>query len=149
MSRESPHVVSLNFPLEEQDGWPPVSVECLPFRKVGDHYEVLDAPLFIKDMSVGDVLSVTLEADLVSAWRHVRRSDRSTFWLGRLQQTDAIDIVLRELRELGCNTARAPALGTYAIDVPETVEIGLVDDILDRLDREAVAIAYPSMRHPE
>lgn len=149
MNREAPRVVSLSFPLEDEDGWPPVSVECLPFRKVGDDYEVLDAPLFIKDMSVGDILSVTLEADLVSAWRHVKRSDRSTFWLGRLQTTDQIDIVLGELRELGCNTAGGPALGTYAIDVPGTVEIGLVDNILDKLDRETVAIAYPSMRHPE
>lgn len=149
MNRGSPRDVSLSFPLEEEDGWPPVSVECLPFRKVGDHYEVLDAPLFIKDMSVGDVLSVTLEADLVRAWRHVKRSDRSTFWLARLQAANQIDIVLGELRELGCNTVGAPALGTYAIDVPEAVEIGLVDNILDKLDREAVAIAYPSMRHPE
>ena len=66
-----------------------------------------------------------------------------------MRATDQIDIVLQELRELGCNTAEAPTLGTYAIDVPEAIEIGLVDHILDRLDREAVVIAYPSMRHPE
>ncbi|MFT7723423.1 MAG: DUF4265 domain-containing protein [Roseateles sp.] len=142
--------VSLKFRLDVEDDWPPVALESLPFRKVVSGYETLAAPLFVKDLSVGDVIEAKIDGKSeVESWRHVSRSDHTTVWLLRLKQPNQIEEVLAKLRELGCNSVGLDAAGCYAIDVPPTVGIGEVDAVLARLDDAAVATAFPSMRHPE
>jgi hypothetical protein len=140
----------LKFPLDVEDGWPPAGVESLPVEVRDGEYEILDAPLYIKDVSVGDRIAATLGDDgLVSSWRHIGRSDRTTIWLLRLRQTDSIAPALSKLRSIGCNTVSMDALGSYAVDVPRSVPIQVVDEVLATLDGSEVAVAYPSMRHPE
>lgn len=144
------HPVSLKFSLDVEDGWPPVAVESLPFRVRSDGYQLLTVPLFVKDLSVGDVIAVVEQAnDLVLAWRHVHRSKNTTIWLLRLGPTDQIKTVLTEVRELGCNTSTFDSGGSFAIDLPASVPVQVVDKLLGRLDSEVVAVAYPSLRHPE
>jgi len=105
----------------------------------------------VKGLSVDDVIEVTLEGEdqRVAAWRHVARSGRTTIWLLRMRSSDTIEAVLAELRNVGCNTVGLAQLGTYAVDVPESVSIETVDEMLGRLDPETVAVAFPSMRHEE
>ena len=142
--------VSLKFSLDVEDGWPPVAVESLPFRAQHDGYELLTVPLFVKELSVGDVIAVVeLTNDLVAAWRHVHRSTNTTIWLLRLRPTNQIKTVLAEVRELGCNTSTFEPGGSFAIDLPASIPVQAVDELLSRLDSEAVAVAYPSFRHPE
>lgn len=142
--------VSLKFPLEVVDGWPPVGVESLPFKTTTEGYQALASPLFVKDLSVGDVIDPRLDDEnMVHAWSHVSRSDRTTIWLLRLKQSNGIDAALAELRKLGCNSVGFAAGGSYSVDVPGAVSIEGVDAILAKLDSDAVAVAFPSMRHPE
>ena len=144
--------VSLGFVLDVEDGWPPVAVESLPFTTgLIEEYRLTKPPLFVKDLSVDDVIAVTefdLEGNVVS-WRHVVRSKRTTIWMLRLQQTEDIERALSELRTLGCNTVGLDSVGCYSIDVPERLEIEKIDPVLSGLDAECVAVAFPSMRHPE
>lgn len=145
--------VSLGFVLEIEDGWPPVAVESLPFATglVVEEYRLTKPPLFVKDLSVDDLIAVNefdLEGNVVS-WRHIVRSQRTTIWLLRLRQTEDIKRALSELRELGCNTVGLDSVGCYSIDVPENLGIEKIDAVLSSIDAERVAIAYPSMRHPE
>ena len=150
MPNLSSHSVSLKFPLDVEEGWPPVAVESLPFERDGDEYQALTAPLFVKDLSVGDRISATVDADgSVVSWQHTYRSDRTTIWLLRLRQTDQVDDVLSALRAIDCNTVGLDSVGSYSVDVPGSVPIDAVDMVLDKLDRESVAIAYPSMRHSD
>lgn len=143
-------VVSLKFGLEIEDGWPPVAVESLPFRVTEAGYLALSAPLFVKDMSAGDVISVRLsENDDVESWEHVCRSQRSTVWLLRLKTPNRIDESLARARAMTCNTAAVDSLGCYNIDVPADVPMADVDAILADLDEDAVAVAFPSLRHRE
>ena len=142
---------SLVFPLDVEDGWPPVAVESLPFRVAPDGYEAVVPPLFVKDLSAGDIIDATIEAGSrrVLSWRHIVRSGRTTVWLLRLRYSGTIKEVLGELRALGCNTVALDEAGAYAIDVPELVPIERVDAALAHLDADSVAVAFPSMRHPE
>lgn len=141
---------SLKFRLDVEDEWPPVGVESLPFRKADPGFEALVAPLFVKNLSVGDVIDVQLDEEgLVDSWRHLATSAHTTIWLLRLKKTTAIDEALTELRALGCNSVGLDSSGCYAVDVPPAVAISDVDLILSELDETAVATAYPSMRHPE
>ena len=142
--------ISLKFPLDVVDGWPPVAVESLPFRLSAEGYRAMVSPLFVKDLSVDDVISAQLgDENLVESWRHLVRSGRTTIWLLRLKLPNRIDLALAELRELGCNSVGLASVGCYSIDVPETVSVDKIDAILSTLDSDAVAVAFPSMRHPE
>ena len=138
------------FPLDVDDAWPPVAAESLPFLTVEKGFQLQTAPLFLKDMSVCDVLSIISGSDnIVESWAHLERSLRSTIWLLRLKNSHLISDALDELRGLGCDTVSMDDLGCYSIDVPETVCISDVDLVLGDLNPEAFAIAFPSMRHPE
>lgn len=141
---------SLTFPLEVEDGWPPVASESLPCLRVGAGYQVQTAPLFVRDMSVGDVLDVVADADgNVEKWKHLDRSPRTTVWLLRLRHPNGIEEALAAFRALGCNTVALDSVGSYAVDVPVDVGMTGIDAILDGLEPDAVAVAFPSMRHPE
>jgi hypothetical protein len=142
-------IVSLSFPLEVEDGWPPVSVESLPFRVVAEGFVALVPPVFVKELSVGDVIRTNLEAGgyRVIDWTHVAKSGSTTVWLLRMKASETADLVLAELRDLGCNTVGIGQFGVYSVDVPETVAIDAVDAALAHLDTDAIAVAFPSMRH--
>lgn len=140
--------VSLVFALDVEDEWPPVCVECIRFELGSGGYRALAAPLFVKDLSVGDVISVEVDgAGSVRSWRHVHRSDHTTVWLLHLAANDQIDRALTRLRELGCNTVSLPQTGCYSVDVPGSVRIADVDAVISVLDEKAVGVAFPSMRH--
>lgn len=151
MTSPTKDVLSLEFPLEIEDGWPPVAVECLPFRRVPEGYVALVPPLFVKDLSVGDIIHVTCEpgGHRVLSWQHVARSASTTIWLLRMRRSETIRTVLETLRGLSCNTGASEVLGVFAIEVPAAVPIEAVDRILAQLDLDAVAVAFPSMRHRE
>ncbi|WP_157907139.1 DUF4265 domain-containing protein [Sorangium cellulosum] len=144
-------IVSLSFPLDVEDDWPPVAVESLPFRVAPEGYVAQVPPLFVKGLSVGDVIGATLEAGSykVIGWKHVVKSGRSTVWLLRMRQSETISAVLAELRELGCNTVGLEDLGVYSVEVPESVRIEAVDTALAHLDSDSVAVAFPSLRHEQ
>ncbi len=145
------HTTHLDFPLTVEDGWPPVGLECLEVHRTALGYEVRSAPLFLRDVSVGDVLSFTFDSEgRVANFHHVARSKNTTVWLLRLDREKAdLAPVLTELRSLGCDTVTLESLGCYAVSVPETTPIESVDSLLDRLDQDAVAVAFPAMRHEE
>ena len=142
--------ISLQFPLTVEDEWPPVGSESLPFKELGKGYECLSPPLFVKDLSVGDFIEFKKDSEgFLSSWSHLSRSGRSTIWLLRLADNDQIEPCMQRLRSLGCNTTGVTEFGCYSIDVPESLAISDVDEVLEVLDSGLVAVAFPSMRHPE
>ena len=96
--------VMLSFSLSVEDGWPPVGTEDIRYEKVGTDYRVLAPPLFLKGLSVDDVISVKLKNQSVASWTHLSRSGRTTIWLGRKKDHNVIQTTLAKLRELGCDT---------------------------------------------
>jgi Domain of unknown function (DUF4265) len=142
--------VVVNIPLTVVDGWPPVGVEGLPCTVVKLGYRVENPPLFVRDLSAGDVIAVNRDdlGDVVS-WETRERSRHTTVWLLRKKTPNNIDEVLCALRSLHCNTVRLPEYGCYSIDVPAECDISQVDKRLSLLNEEEVAIAFPSFRHDE
>jgi hypothetical protein len=152
MAADGRQLVELCFALPvDEDGWPPASVEGLWFHVVPDGYELSSTPMFVGDLSVGDVVQVDIDPvnGLVFTWRHVRKSRHSTIWLGRMKRSLQIHDALRSLRDLGCHTSTWDEMGVYAVHVPEHVALHDVDRILDAFDDEALAVACPSLRHKE
>ena len=142
-------MVSLHFAFDPEDDWPPIAVESLSFSRIDAGYRLLTPPLFINDLSVDDVIHAKLGQDhVVKSWRHVQRSQRTTIWLLRLNESDRIGPALAELRALGCKSMGLDAAGCYAVDVPSHVSIEHVNEVLESLNRDDVAVTFPSMRHP-
>jgi len=142
---------SLNFALDVVDGWPPAGSECLPFEPTEQGYRLLSPPLFLKDLSVGDVIACKVDeaSGLVSEWAHVEQSEHTTITMLRMGGLRVLDAGLEKLRALGCSTTSVDELGICSVDVPATVSMDDVDDVLDELEEAEVPIAFPSMRHPE
>lgn len=143
-------VDQLSFVLDVVDGWPPVALECIPVRQTPDGYEVLASPLFVRDLSVGDVLRAELEREnRVVSYAHAHRSRNSTVWLLRTGPGLDPSATLEALHRLGCTTNGLDAFGCYSVCVPSHVSMDAVDAVLDALPEESLAVAFPSFRHPE
>ncbi len=140
---------ALNFALEVEDGWPPVATECLPVKTTDESHTVLVAPLFIKGLSVGDVVQVVSESEgIVYEWRHLSKSKNSTVWFLRRGEVE-IEPLLAPIRELGCNTTWSSQLGVGSIEVPESVSAEALDKCLEALEIPTFALAFPSWRHTD
>jgi hypothetical protein len=138
----------LTFALKVVDGWPPVAAEGIPCVKSGDGYKLLAPPLFLKGLSVDDIIEPNIDhvSGQVFTWKLTKPSSNSTIWLLRLQKSKQIQGVLGQLRKLGCFIAEADQLGCYAVNVPAIVAMEQVDQCLRWLDEHLVAVAFPSFR---
>jgi hypothetical protein len=140
----------LAFTLSPVDGWPPVSIENLPSINMGDYFQIDSPPLFIKDLSVGDLISVRYDnSGHVYSWKHVQKSERSLLWVLRISQGADIELILGRLRSLGCNTVFLRQYGIGSVDVPSDVSIGLVDELIEKIDGNSFAITFSSFRHKD
>jgi len=142
----------LYFQLEVDDGWPPVSVEVMSCEEVAGGYRIKSPPIFVKGISVGDVITADPDGEgRVWEWQHLSQSMHTTIWLGRLEGEVQVEIdeILKKLRALHCNIAEIRALGCYAVDVPPQCPIQRIDEALDDVDADRIAVAFPSFRHPD
>ncbi len=143
-------LMELHFVLNVVDEWPPAVIEGVLCTPVDNGYRVELPPLFVKGISVGDVISVKFNAENnVEAWQPVALSARSTAWILRTGSGDNIGTILPKLESLGCKIVQIPKLGCYAVDIPAEVPIADIDACLAYLDEESTAVAFPSYRHPE
>ena len=135
------------FVLDVDDGWPPVAKECMTCTDSGSGYRIEVPPLFIKNLSVGDIISVERNEDNeVVAWSHVEKSMRSTVWI-MVSGSHSIDDGIDCLKKLECNVAEFEPYHYFAIDVPAECPVERLDECLDALDKEKVSLAFPSFRH--
>lgn len=149
MSASNSVPVCLSFRLEVKDGWPPVAAEGLQCLRVESGFHVMSTPLFLKNLSVGDVIEVTDEEhNQVWSWEHISKSTNSTVWLLRLRAVE-LEPILASLTTIGCNVTSLVECGVYALDVPPSVAAAQLDECLGQLDASKVAVAYPSWRHEE
>jgi hypothetical protein len=140
-------VEKILFNLDVIDDWPPVNVEGLYCKKIKANYEVCNVPFFIKDLSVGDIISIQKdENECVDTWHHINKSKHSTTWV-MIHNDYPITDHLDQLRDLGCMVEQLEQFSYASIDIPADVDISLVDDILDSLDEDNVSLAFPSFRH--
>lgn len=144
-------MTALIFPIRRKNDWPPAPIgsECIPCTVEGDNYRVLVAPLFIKNLSVGDLIRIEAgKIENVKKWKHVEKSRNSVIWIMSRMPTNAalFKSVLDKLKSLNCFISSLEHLGHYSICVPGECKIAKVDWQLDKLG-ESVFICWPSFRH--
>lgn len=149
-STKNTAVVELHFILNVVDEWPPVAIEGILCTRWGGGYRLESPPLFVKGLSVGDVISADFDpAGNVKSWQILAHSPRTTVWILRTGPGDNIAAVLRELQSIGCKVVDIPRLGCYSVDVPAEVSIADVDAFLAHLDASSTAVVFPSFRHEQ
>jgi hypothetical protein len=140
--------IELHFILNVVDEWPPVAVEGVPCIQVEGGYRIETPPLFVKGLSVGDVISAEFNSDgNVASLQLISRSGRTTLWILRTAEGDNIESVLPRLQSMNCKIVALPKQGSYSVDVPAEVSIADVDACLAQLDANSTAVAFPSFRH--
>jgi Domain of unknown function (DUF4265) len=141
----------LLFPLVvHADGWPPVGSESIPAEvHTSGNLSILNPPLFVKDLSVGDLISVEFDDQgAVSDWKHVQRSGNSTVWV--LQgAASSLDELASYFLELKCNVERFSDIGLIAVDVPACVSEPALDHVIDKCRASGGHVAVPSFRFDE
>ena len=137
----------LKFQLDVQDGWPPASAEGFECPELDGGFRIGLPPLFVNGLSVGDVISATLDDDSrVFEWTHLSRSRNSTVWLLAMKP-GAADALIQRLEELGCTVIELAQFNHYSVNVPEHCSVTDLDACLDSVDEELVGRAFPSFRH--
>jgi Domain of unknown function (DUF4265) len=141
-------VIELHFNLNVIEDWPPVSVEGILCTKILEGYRLESPPLFVKGLSVGDIISVEFDSvNNIKSWKILAHSSRTTIWILRTGPNDNIRPVLEGLKSLGCKSVELSELGCYSVDVPAEVSIADVDTLLSSLDPINTAAVFPSFRH--
>jgi Domain of unknown function (DUF4265) len=135
------------FAITVEDGWPPFPIENLPCTILKNGIRVDAPPLFIKGLSVGDVINIENSLDTVQKWTYIKKSKRTTVWLGLTDYEIDLGICFDKLKKLSCNIVAMKNIGCYSIDVPETCEIVEVDKVLDQVANEGLFVVFPSFRH--
>lgn len=132
---------------QDEDGWPPYSVEWLWISDVESHFKVLSAPFFIKYLAAEDEISINKynQDGYAEDWTLIKSSGNSVMWISDLGEGDLSD-VLNELRLIGCNTAVLGELSHATIDIPYSVTKLQIDGILNDLEGKKYAIAFPCDR---
>jgi len=146
MADESQNV-KIEFPLEVEDGFPPIRVELLHARPVNaDQFQVLNSPFFVENVAYGDLVTVTVEADGRRTFKAC--ADPSGFTsLGIIVLEQSVDSALLDLfRGLGCviEFGEFGKLRMFAVSIPASVDYHSIQAVLDDLEA-ADKISYAEL----
>ncbi|MDR7134397.1 hypothetical protein J2X06_001581 [Lysobacter niastensis] len=137
----------LQFSLEIDGDWPPISSEAVWCDLVGASFQLRNAPFFIKGLAVNDIFEA--EPDPVNGhifeFQVTEPSDHSLIWILNNTQVDA-DPILAQLRDIGCSTEGLQRFSLYAVDVPPHVPDQELNTLLDTAESTGLDLAFPVWR---
>jgi hypothetical protein len=139
--------VKLVFALEIDDGWPPLSAEGVWCEKVDDNYKLLNTPFFIPDLACGDTFKATPDPinQNIFEFDIIEESGNSVIWVMNNSDLDTQPFT-EELKKIGCTFESFPRFSLISIDVPSTVDIIALEELLDLFEELGLDFAYPVWR---
>jgi hypothetical protein len=128
------NLVKIEFRLEVEDGYPPISVERLNARPVDDgQFEILNSPFFAKNVAYGDY--VTAEPIAEGGLSFVSCSTYSGFKaISLILMDDSLDTFLMDLlRGFQCviEYGEFGKLRMLAVGIPGSVDYSPIRSVLD------------------
>jgi len=95
----------LQFALEIEDYWPPISTEAVWCDSEGSAYRLKNVPFFIKGLAVNNVFGAGLDPvnGHIFEFELLESSNHSLVWVINNTQAE-IDPFLSQFRNLGCST---------------------------------------------
>jgi hypothetical protein len=142
--------VKIFFELEQdEDGYPPASVESLWARSVGEGlFKIDNIPFFATGVAVDDVVAAIPDRGVLQYKDVVQPSGHSTLRIIVYEESQAAEV--RALfKRMGCSTELSHVPGLIAVDVPPSVSLESLRRMLDegrsqgRWDYEEACLAEP------
>jgi hypothetical protein len=142
--------VKIFFELEQdEDGYPPASVESLWARPVGEGlFKIDNIPFFATGVAVDDVVAAIPDGGMLQYKDVVQPSGHSTLRIIVYEESQAAEV--RALfKRMGCSTELSHIPGLIAVDVPPSVSLESLRRVLDegrsqgRWDYEEACLAAP------
>jgi hypothetical protein len=128
----------IEFRLEVEDGYPPISVETLNARPIeGDRFEILNTPFFAKDVAYGDVVTAAAHQGDRLAFESVETCSGCRA-ISIILFDHSLDVYLLDLlRGLHCviEYGEFGALRMLAVGIPAAVDYGPIRASLDEFER--------------
>ncbi|MBA6250953.1 MAG: hypothetical protein ACI87J_000157 [Colwellia sp.] len=140
----------LVFALEIDDGWPPISAEGVWCEKVDDNYKLLNTPFFIPDLACGDIFKAIPDPinQNIFEFDVIEESGNSVIWVMNNNDLD-IQPFTETLQKIGCVFEGFPRYSLLSVDVPSTVDIVALEELLDLFEELGLDFAYPVWRFGE
>ena len=130
---KSENLVKVFFELQQdEEGYPPVVCESVWATPVAQGlYRLGNIPFFARGVSYEDVVSAVRKDDGTLGFVEVvRPSGHSTLRVIVYEESDAPGL-RHELEELGCDTEQSHIPNLFAVDVPPSVSLEAVRQLLD------------------
>lgn len=122
----------VQFSLEQdEDGYPPVSIEAIWARKTTDgYYELDNSPFYALEVSWRDIVDVEKMPDgTLQFKRVVRQSGHSTIRVVALKK-EGMKPLQKKLEELGCSWEGGDVPSLISVDIPPSIDIEQVRSLL-------------------
>lgn len=139
--------IAIKLTDEQSEGYP-ISSESLWFDRYEAFYCLKNIPFFIDNLSYEDVVELIPSEDGYYEIKSiVKSSDNSTIWLSFYDEK-ASKQYLDKINMYGCGYEAGIFKNYYAVNIPSTVDIERIYNIIDDGEDKKVLIAdYPSIRH--
>lgn len=120
------------FELEQDDeGYPPINVEGVWAEEIGDgRYMIDNIPFFARSATLGDVITVRQFRDEMFYESTQERSGNSLLRVAFFDGRDP-SALRSQLTKLGCSTELSHLQSLIAVNVPPTVKLKDVQDVLN------------------
>lgn len=121
----------IHFRIEQdQDEYPPVSVETLWARHVADGFVLDNVPFFSRDATVDDVVQAVHDSSGNLWFSHVVSTAGHSLIRVLLYDDSRAAEVTEQLHSLGCGTEGMKTYKLIAVDIPPTVSLSRIQDFL-------------------
>jgi hypothetical protein len=126
----------IHFKLDQdEDGYPPSSIESLWGRPDGENTFVIDnVPFFVRDIALGDRVETKIIEGKLWFNRKLSSGGHATLRLSFLQKSQ-IESVRQKLQTIGCHSELSHLSTLVSLDVPSSVDYDqVVWELLDLKD---------------
>lgn len=139
--KKDKHIKVLFHLEQDEDGYPPFSIEGLWCKKASnDTYIVDNVPFYTYGISLGDEICVTEEDGEYHFQSIVNPSGNSTL---RVHFNDKrMQMVRDKLLDMGCKVEISNLPSFISINVPQEVSLKVVEDVLTNMQKECDSLAY-------
>lgn len=128
----------IDFELDVEDGYPPISVERLNARDCGNgEFEILNTPFFVPETAYGDIVTVTESSDGRRRFAGCIRSSPYKAISIIILDPEMDSQLMDDLRGQSC-VIEYGEFGVYrmvAIGIPPEVEYSKIKTILDAYEQ--------------
>lgn len=123
--------IKINFQLKPgEDGYPPVSVESLWARELNGFYVIDSIPFFTSEATVGDIVCARRDHENVLWFESVEVASLSSLVRVVFFDVTFANAIAEILSRIGCGVEHLREFKLLAVDVPASVDLSEVQDIL-------------------